>query len=265
MGEYEKAVEEFQHALAREPDSEVAYLGLATAYDRLGLVNRAEETYLRAISLRPRYWNGYSRLGAFYYARRRYADAERMFREVVNLSPDSWRGYSNIGALYYVQGRTQEAVAAYQKSLAIRPNYQAASNLGTLYFFDMADYPRAAEAFQQAVTLDDDEISSTDSIRPVTVAVVAHGVARPGARPGAGACRDPAHLFQDHASDYPERSRARHRAAQEPADRRGAAEGGGVYGRSGADAIRLGASREKPRQRCPQASALEGSEETVIR
>ncbi len=157
VGDYEKAVEEFQHTLAREPDSELARIGLANAYDRLGLANRAEETYLDAIRVRPRYWNGYSRLGQFYYSQRRYADAERMFRQVVTLYPDSWRGYSNLGALLYVQGRKQDAIAAYQKSLSIQPNYQAASNLGTLYYFDLGDYGRAADAFRQAVKLDDDE------------------------------------------------------------------------------------------------------------
>ena len=153
VGEYEKAAEEFQHALQREPDSEVAYIGLASAYDRLGLTRQAEDTYLKAISVRPRYWSGYSRLGQFYYARRRYADAERMFKQVVALNPDSWRGFSNLGALFYVQERTSEAIEAYRKSLSIRPNYQAASNLGTLYFFDARDYVRAAAAFQQAVEL----------------------------------------------------------------------------------------------------------------
>jgi tetratricopeptide (TPR) repeat protein len=157
VGSYEKAIEEFQHALAREPDNEIARIGLATAYARLGQNDRAEDTFLEAIRLRPRYWSGYSRLGAFYYAQRRYADAERMFQQVLLLNPDSWRNHSNLGALYYVQGRTQDAVASYERSLSIRPNYQAASNLGTLYFYDLRDYTRAAEAFRRAVKLDEDE------------------------------------------------------------------------------------------------------------
>jgi tetratricopeptide (TPR) repeat protein len=157
VGSYEKAVEEFQHAVAREPDSELARIGLAGAYASLGQNDRAEETYLEAIKLRPRYWSGYSRLGAFYYTQRRYYDAERMFKQVVALNPDSWRNYSNLGALFYVQGRTKDAIEAYERSLSIRPNYQAASNLGTLYFYDMADYARAAASFRQAVTLDENQ------------------------------------------------------------------------------------------------------------
>jgi tetratricopeptide (TPR) repeat protein len=155
MGEYEKAAEEFQHALDRAPDNESAHLGLARAYEQLGRTAQAEERYLQAIRLRPGYWLGYSSLGTFYHARGRWADAERMFAQVVALSPDSWRGYSNLGAEYYLQGKTDEAIATLQKSLAIQPNYQAASNLGTLYYFEIQDYGRAARAFEQALSLED--------------------------------------------------------------------------------------------------------------
>lgn len=157
VGNYEKAVEEFRHALTREPDSELARIGLASALASLGENEQAEQTYLEAIKLRPRYWSGYSLLGAFYYTRRRYADAERMFEQVLKLNPDSWRNHSNLGALFYVQGRIQDAIASYDQSLKIRPNYQAASNLGTLYFYELGDYRRAADAFRRAVKLDEDE------------------------------------------------------------------------------------------------------------
>ena len=53
-----------------------------------------------------------------------------MFLQVVALSPDSWRGCRNLGAVYYAQGRTDDAITAFTRSLSVRPNYQAASNLG---------------------------------------------------------------------------------------------------------------------------------------
>jgi len=157
VGQYDKGVEEFEHALARQPDSEAAYLGLAGAYQGLGQNDKAEEIFRRAIALRPAYWLGYSRLGAFYYSLARYQESEQMFKQVVALSPDSWRGYSNLGALYYVQGREKEAIAAFERSLAIRSNYLAASNVGSLYFFEQQDYEKAAEAFRRAIALSGEE------------------------------------------------------------------------------------------------------------
>jgi tetratricopeptide (TPR) repeat protein/TolB-like protein len=155
VGQYEKAVEEFQHALEREPDSDDALLGLAYAYQRLNRPVDAEQTFKRAIALRPRYWAGYSRLGEFYHRVSRFADAEQMFRQVVTILPDSWRGYSNLGAELYVQGKSDPAIAAFEKSWSLRPSYQSASNLGTLYYFAKADYQKAAAAYKRALTQND--------------------------------------------------------------------------------------------------------------
>jgi tetratricopeptide (TPR) repeat protein len=128
---------------------------MAGAYHRLNNAAKAEETYLRAVALRPRNWLAYSSLGAFYYQTGKYREAEQSFQRVVALSPDSWRGYSNLGGVQYVLGRPREAIAAYETSMSLRANYAAASNLGTLYFYELADYPRAVEAFQSAIAIDD--------------------------------------------------------------------------------------------------------------
>ena len=128
---------------------------MAEAYHKLNDLGKAEHAYKLAIAKRPNYWRGYSMLGAFYFATAKYSDAGNAFRQVIALSPDSWRAYSNLGAVHYVEGRPREAIASYEKSMALRPNYAAASNLGTLYFYELRDYRRAATAFQNAIALDD--------------------------------------------------------------------------------------------------------------
>ena len=77
-----------------------------------------------------------------------------VFKQVVNLAPDSFRGYANLGAAYYQLNRYPEAISAFSDSENIRPNYQAASNLGTVLFFS-GDYRKAAEAFETAVKFRD--------------------------------------------------------------------------------------------------------------
>ena len=152
-GEYERAVEAFSRALEREPTNDLAYLGLATAYERLGRHTDAERTFLRAIELRPHYWALYNNLGAYYYRLGRHDDALAMFQQAVALAPDSFRAYSSVGAVQFMLDRTGEAIAAFQKSLAIRPNYAAASNLATLYYFE-EEFALAADHFRQALSFD---------------------------------------------------------------------------------------------------------------
>ena len=91
-GQYDKAVKEFQRADSLDPDSVDALNGLAEAYDRLGNAAAAEDTYRKAITLRPQYWAVYNWLGYFYFGQARYADAAAMFRKVVELTPDNNRG-----------------------------------------------------------------------------------------------------------------------------------------------------------------------------
>jgi tetratricopeptide (TPR) repeat protein len=152
-GRYEKAVEEFEHALERDPGNEVACIRLADTYKALNDNKRAEETYRRAIGMRPGYWLGHSSLGAFYFSVGRFAEAEAAFKQVISLSPDSWRAYSNLGGALQMQEKIRPAADAYEKSMSLRPNYAAASNLGTLYFYEFADYRRAAGSFRRATDL----------------------------------------------------------------------------------------------------------------
>jgi tetratricopeptide (TPR) repeat protein/TolB-like protein len=155
-GSYEKAINEFNRALEIEPTMEGAYLNLGIAYQRLKQPDKAEETYRRAIDLKPQYWGAYSALGIFYYSNAQYELALQMFQQAVNLAPDSYRTYSNLGAVYHALGRTSEATRAFEKSMSIRPNYAAASNLGTLFLFDGA-YPKAVEAFRQALGINQND------------------------------------------------------------------------------------------------------------
>jgi serine/threonine-protein kinase len=151
-GEYEKAVKEFERALAIEPTNDDAYRSLADTYESLGQPAKAEETCRRAIDLRPQYWAGYNWLGTFYYRDARYADAASMFSQVVALAPDSFRGYSNLGTVYYYQGRYADAIAMLQHSIAIRPSAEAFSNLASAHFY-LRQYDAAVTAYEKAVQL----------------------------------------------------------------------------------------------------------------
>jgi tetratricopeptide (TPR) repeat protein len=53
---------------------------------------------------------------------------------VIALTPDNTRGYNNLGVTYFRMDRGEDAARMWERSLAIRPNYSAASNLGSYYF-----------------------------------------------------------------------------------------------------------------------------------
>lgn len=155
-GRYEDGIKEFQHVLVSEPTNDETYRGLAYAYEQLGNAASAEQTYQRAIDLRPQYWAGYSWLGRFYYEQASYEKAAQMFRRVIELAPESFRGYSNLGAALYELGRYDSAIQTLQKSIAIRPTAGAYSNLGSAYFY-LRLYAESIEPYQQAVSLSEND------------------------------------------------------------------------------------------------------------
>jgi serine/threonine-protein kinase len=153
-GESQKAANEFAAALKLEQSNDLFIVGLATAYDKLHKAADAEQTYRRAIDMRPYYWAPYNVLGGYFIRNGRPDDAIDMFQHVIALVPDSFRGYSNLGAGYFKKDRIPEAIQAFEKSMSIRPTYEAASNLGTAYYFE-DDYRRSAEAYRQARSLNE--------------------------------------------------------------------------------------------------------------
>ncbi|HKS96157.1 MAG TPA: tetratricopeptide repeat protein, partial [Terriglobia bacterium] len=156
IGEYEKAAVQFRKAIDLAPTNDLAYDGLADAYEGSGNVQEAEKTYLRAINLRPNYSAGYNAFGDFYFNHGRYAEAARMFERMVEIAPDSEVGYQNLGGVYVTQGRYAEAIPLLERSVSIRPTAGASSNLGTAYF-DLRRYLDAARLYEEAVKLSSEE------------------------------------------------------------------------------------------------------------
>lgn len=154
-GQYALASNAFEKASDIDPTNDDAVVGAASTYQALGKSDQAEQTYRRAISMRPQYSRNYSLLGTFFVSQGQYVNAAEMFSKVISLSPDSFRGYSNLGGIEIYQGRYPEAVSTLNKSIAIRKTSGALSNLGTAYFH-MRRFDEAAKAFGEAIEFDKD-------------------------------------------------------------------------------------------------------------
>jgi serine/threonine-protein kinase len=151
-GQPQQAASAFEQALAAQPNSFDALLGLARAYDESGEFSRSEATYRRAIGLQPSYFGGYSKLGGFYFNHGRFREAADSFRRVTELTPDNAKAFSNLGGALLQFGRFDQALEAFRKSVALVPTDLAWSNIGTLEFYN-GHYAAAAEAYEKALAL----------------------------------------------------------------------------------------------------------------
>jgi len=127
---------------------------LAGTYSDQGKPGEAENTYLKAIELRPSYWANYYGLGLFYYRNGEYEKAEKQYLKVTALSPFNYKAYATLGGIYLLMERNDDARKMFERSIEIFPNYGAYSNLGTLYFMKK-NYEQAARMYENALEIND--------------------------------------------------------------------------------------------------------------
>jgi Flp pilus assembly protein TadD/TolB-like protein len=151
-GRHTDAAASFQRALTLRPDDPGALVGLAQAYDRQGRPAEAEAMYRKVLSIRPDSAGALMRYGSFCHRQARYADAVTHFRRATELDPEFANAHSNLGAALLATGKNEEALAAFEKSLALRPTAPGWSNAGTLQF-TLGRYDDARRSYEKATAL----------------------------------------------------------------------------------------------------------------
>jgi Tfp pilus assembly protein PilF len=113
-------------AIEKEPEGvPMAYYGLGTAYQKMGLNDKAIENFDKAIALDQ----------ALYQA------------------------YDNKGVIYGEAGQYDKALGYFNKSIAIKPNYSAYGNRGLTFYF-LSQYGSALEDFNRALQLNENFVEA---------------------------------------------------------------------------------------------------------
>lgn len=152
-GDITQAIEHYRKALdalALRPD---AYIGLARAESAQGHKDVALDYFERARQLRPGDPNTYRALGFEYYVQGNMPKAIDGFATAATLAPDDEDVWASLGGLYMVGGDIARAADAYTRSLKIKPNYAALTNLGTLRY-EQRRYAESAGLYRRAARLD---------------------------------------------------------------------------------------------------------------
>lgn len=149
-GDWEKAIAEFNAAIAANPQDPENYRFAGRVYLDSGRPKDAEAAYRKAVELSPNSWTSHSSLGAFYSRQQRWDAALKEFQRAADLYPESPLAQSNLGAAYYKLDRLEDAARAFTTALQRKPNGLAYSNLGDIRF-SQGRYTEAAELFEHAV------------------------------------------------------------------------------------------------------------------
>jgi eukaryotic-like serine/threonine-protein kinase len=113
--------------------------------------------------VRPQYWRGYSLLGGFYVEQAEYDKAAAAFRRATELDPDSYLAFNGVGAALLYQGKDDEAAPAFEKSIAIRPSYNAYGNIAVAQFH-LRRFKESVASFKAALKLNDTDYQTWGSM-----------------------------------------------------------------------------------------------------
>lgn len=128
-GDVPSALQEISKALAIDPSNPVTLVWQAQMYTRLNRLAEAEATYQRILNQRPNFWLAYNEWGVLLSGQGKYSQAIQKFRAASIAAPRNSLAFNNVGSIYLQTGHYAEAIDNFTKSLQLKPNALAASNI----------------------------------------------------------------------------------------------------------------------------------------
>ncbi len=131
----------------------IPYNNRALAYDRRGELEKALADYDLAIAISPEFADAYINRGILYGETSRFEKAIEDFDRAITLDPENAKAYLNRGAAYLMLGEYGAAIADLQRATVLAPeNATALYNLGLAYM-DTGEEGKALEAMRRAAAL----------------------------------------------------------------------------------------------------------------
>ena len=109
----EAALRSYQHALTRDPASEITLYNLGLLHTDLGDYDKAFASLSRLLELSPEHVMGLTALGNVFLQKGRYAEAEMAYMQARSLQPDAAQVIRALGNLSLIQGRLDQARSYY--------------------------------------------------------------------------------------------------------------------------------------------------------
>ncbi|MBN2003514.1 MAG: tetratricopeptide repeat protein [Anaerolineae bacterium] len=153
MGEYEKAVRDYDRAVALDPKFALAYYNRGLAHMQLGDFEKALEDYTQTIELNPAYAPAYKNRGLCHARKQNYAGAVVDYTKAIELASEDGTVYNNRANAYYHLKAYLEAINDYDRAIHCDPQYAPAYLNRGLAYASLDEYQQAIADYNQALLL----------------------------------------------------------------------------------------------------------------
>ena len=151
LKEHEKAIADYNKAIALDPEYARAYYNRGYAYNKLKEHEKAIADYNKAIALDPEYAMAYNNRGTAYGKLKEHEKAIADYNKAIAFNPEDAKAYYNRGTAYDELKKHEKAIADYNKAIALNPEYATAyANRGIIRLISNEDLYKAIEDFKCA-------------------------------------------------------------------------------------------------------------------
>ena len=160
---FSEALVAFEEAVKMDGKNAQAYRAQGKALEKLRTLDKAENAYKMATSVKPDYIEAYFELGQLQMTRKKFKESQGSFKKVIDLNPSFSEGkaqeylkvaFLKQGSNYYRQRDYLKAAAEYESATQIDPSDATAFyNLGLMQK-SARKYEAAEQAFETSVDLD---------------------------------------------------------------------------------------------------------------
>jgi lipoprotein NlpI len=131
-----------------------AYNNRGSAYANDGAYDRAIKDFNRAIAADPKYVAAFNNRGLTYRRKGEFDRAIRDFTLAIKLDSKDAFAFNNRGLAYASKGQNDRAIHDYNQAIGLQPNFAFAFNNRGLAYANSGQYDRAIQDYTQAINLD---------------------------------------------------------------------------------------------------------------
>lgn len=153
LGNMEKAISMFKHAIALKPENSHAYSNLGMALHRYNKTHESICSYLRAITINALLPEAHNNLGVIYNKLDNFSEGLPYLKKAIGLRWEYTDARNNLSDSYAGLGELEEAIRELKICLIIKPDCpNLANNMGAI-LNDGRNYTQATVWFQRSTKL----------------------------------------------------------------------------------------------------------------
>lgn len=154
--QFEEAIASFEEALKEDENHPNILNNIGLCYANLAQDDKAEEYYLKALSIDPKLAQTYINIADVYFRNRKIAECITLLENAVTLMPQDVALKHYLARFYIEDVRYDLAIDQLSEVLDMSPkNIDAYWDLGSIYY-EMGDYDSAISCFEQILEFVED-------------------------------------------------------------------------------------------------------------